>query len=497
MRENKIVELLKSFNHNEYKKLGEFVKSPFHNKSDSLILFYDYLGKFSKDFKESYIDYNEIADGVFPDEKFEESKVRSLISKFVRLIESFFVNCEFEKNIAYQKNLLLNALNMRNLPKSFKSNLNETLEYQEKHFNRDDDYYYNQIYIEVEKFNYFLERSTRINVEDLGRINDNINFFFIITKLNLLHFMIFQMKSNSEPQQRVWLMNEVISYIEDNLPKISKEHPIIYMKYLILMTIIKPESEIYFKNLKKFVLNNHSKLSNEFLGYVFGALTNYCMIRCNGGDIGFIYERFKVYKIMEDNEIFSKEKYVSFVDFLNAIISALEVNKLAWTEKFFEKYKDRILPELMEPTVALARTQILYYKKQYDKALEILNTVTYDNYYFYLRSKKLFVMIYYEIGKLDSIPYIVDAARHYLKRNTKITRLNRELFLKFFNYVQKLINLDAGQTNKIKNTKYELIKEENVSSKEWLLTMIEELEKLPVKSRADAKKTPALLISYK
>jgi hypothetical protein len=187
---------------------------------------------------------------------------------------------------------------------------------------------------------------------------------------------------------------------------------------------------------------------------------------------------------MEDNEIFSKEKYVSFVDFLNAIISALEVNKLAWTEKFFEKYKDSLLPELMEPTVALARTQILYYKKQYDKALEILNTVTYDNYYFYLRSKKLFVMIYYEMGKLDSIPYIVDAARHYLKRNTKITRLNRELFLKFFNYVQKLINLDPCQANKIKNTKYELIKEENVSSKEWLLTKIEELEKLPVKSRA-------------
>jgi hypothetical protein len=497
MRESKIVELLKSFSHNEYKKLGEFVRSPFHNKSDSPILFYEYLNRFSKDFKELYIDYNEIADNVFPDEKFEESKVRSLISKFVRLIESFFVSCEFEKNIAFQKNLLLNTLNVRNLPKSFKSTLNETLEYQEKQFNRDEDFYYNQIYIEVESFNYHLERTTSLNKEDFEQINNNINFFFIITKLNFLHFMVFQMQSNAESHHNIWLMDEVISFIEDNIQWISKEHPIIYMKYLILMTIIKPESVTYFKNLKKFVLDNHFKLRKEVLSYVFGALTNYCMIRCNGGDIGFKFERFKVYKIMEENEIFSKEKYILFVDFLNAVISALEVNKLAWTEKFFEKYKDRILPELREPTVALALTQILYYKKQYEKALEILNTVTYDNYYFYLRSKKLFIMLYYEMGKYEPILYIIDAARHYLKRNTKISDFNIEAFMKFFNYTHKMVNMDSNQKNKIKNFKYDLIKDQHVSSKEWLLTKIEELEKLPEKSREDARKTPTLLISNK
>jgi len=280
-------------------------------------------------------------------------------------------------------------------------------------------------------------------------------------------------------------MNEVIGYIQEHLPEISKEHPIIYMKYLILMTIVKPGDESYFKSLKKFVLNNLHKFRTEELTYVFGALTNYCMIRCNGGDIGFKHERFKVYKLMEENEILSKEKCINFVDFLNAIISALEVNKVAWTEKFFEKYKERILPELKEPTVALAQTQMLYHANEYEKALEVLNSVTYNNYYFYLRSKKLFIMIYYDIGKLEPIIYIVDAARHYLKRNTKISAINNELFMKFFNYVQKLVNLDSNQKTKIKNVKYELIKEENVSSKEWLLTKIEELEKLPERPRED------------
>ncbi len=485
MKENKIVELLKSLSYNEFKKLGDFVKSPFHNKTESLIQFYDYLSGFSKDFGGLNIDYAEIADYVFPNEKFNESKVRSLISKFVRLAETFLIYQEFEKNTLFQRNLLLNTLNMRNLSKSFKATLNEIMGQQKKQFNKDEDYYYNQIYIEVESFNYFLERSPRIREEDFQKIGNNINLFFILTKLNLLHYMMFQMQNKSESTHKIWLMNEVISYIEENLPSISKEHPIIYMKYLILMTIVKPSDETYFKNLKKFVLNNLNKLRTEELTYVFGALNNYCMIRCNGGDIGFKHERFRVYKLMEEKNIYSKEKSINFVDFLNAIISALEVNKVAWTEKFFEKHKDRLLPELKEPTIAIAQTQILYHNKQYEKALEVLNSVTYNNYYFYLRSKKLFIMIYYEMGNIEPILYIVDAAKHYLKRNTKISSLNNELFMKFFNYIQKLVNLDPGQKNKIKNIKYELIKEENVSSKEWLLTKIEDLEKLPERPGID------------
>jgi L-rhamnose mutarotase len=486
VRESKIVELLKSFSHNEYKKFGDFVKSPFHNKSDGLIKLYDYFGKFSKDFSGLFIEYEEIADFVLPDEKFNESRVRSLISNLVKLIEQFLIYTTFEKYTTYQKILLINTLNLRNLTKSFKTTLSETLEDQKKQYNRDEDFYYNQIYLEVESFNYHLDRSIRVNVEDFGKISDNINLFFILTKLNLLHFMTFQMQSDSETPGRIWLMNEIIDYIEENLSWISKEHPVIYMKYLILMTIMKPGDETYFRNLKKFVLNNLDKFRSEELNYVFGALTNYCMIRCNGGDIGFKYERFKVYKLIEDNGIHEKEKYMNFIEFLNSIISALEVNKIKWTEKFFEKYKDKIIPELKDSTVALAKAQILFHKKQYEEALEVLNTVNITNYYFYLRNKKLLVMIYYDIGKIEPILYIIDAARHYLKRNTKISKINIELFLKFFNYLGKIVNLDSNQKTKIKNIKYELIKEEKVSSKEWLLTKIEELEKIPVRFKSDS-----------
>ncbi len=477
MKENKVIELIKSFSPAEFKKFGDFVKSPFFNKNVHLISMYEYFSKHSADFEKLKLIYEDMFRFIYRSEKYSELKVRSLISAFVKLIEQYLIYISSSKNIIYQKTLLVNTLHQRNLIKNFRSALKETMEYQKKQFTRDEDYYYNQIYLEVEALNHFLERNTKINEDDFDKISENQNLYFILTKLNLLHFMFLQMREATDSHgQRVWMMNEIIAYIESKLPAISKEHPLIYMKYLILMTMMKPEQVINFNRLKKFVTDNHDKLSGNVQAYIFKALTDYCALRCNGPDIEFKSERFKVYKIMEDKGILNKSKYITVVDFNNAIISALETGKFLWADKFFNKYKERLLPELHEAAINLAKTQIFFYKKKYDDALETLNNVSYNNHYFYLQSKKMLAKIYFEKNDYESITYIIDTTRHYLKRNSGISRINWELFSKFFVYLKRLINLDANHKEKISNAIEDLEKENNVSSKEWLMKKLTELE---------------------
>jgi hypothetical protein len=477
MKENKVIELIKSFSPAELKKFGDFVKSPFFNKNVHIISMYEYFNKHSSDLDKLKLNYEDIFRFIFRSEKYSELKVRSIISTFVKLIEQYLVYISSSKNIIYQKTLLVNTLHQRNLIKNFRSALKETMEYQKKQFTRDEDYYYNQIYLEVDALNHLLERNTKINEDDFHKIGENQNLYFILTKLNLLHFMFLQMREATDSHgQRVWMMNEIITYIESNLPVISKEHPLIYMKYLILMTMMKPEQVINFNRLKKFVTDNHDKLSGNVQAYIFKALTDYCALRCNGPDPAFKNERFKVYKIMEDKGILNKSKFITVVDFINAIISALETGKFLWADKFLNKYKDRVLPELHEAAINLAKTQIFFYKKKYDDALETLNNVSYNNHYFYLQSKKMLAKIYFEKNDYESITYIIDTTRHYLKRNSGISRINWELFSKFFVYLKRLINLDAGQKEKISTALEDLNKENSVSSKEWLLNKFTELE---------------------
>lgn len=200
------------------------------------------------------------------------------------------------------------------------------------------------------------------------------------------------------------------------------------------------------------------------------------MTKCNAGDKKYRAERFRVYKVMEDMSLFETDKYINYVDFMNVVIASLEVNKPGWAEKFFDKHKSRILPELSEDTLNLARTQIYYHRKKYEDAIKCLNNVSYSNYIFYLRSKMLLSRIYYEKKETEPIIYIIDAARHYLKRNKQISKANYVSFSKYFNTLNKLIGLEKSQKFGIKKLKEEIMKEKSISSKDWFLEKLKELE---------------------
>jgi len=470
-------ELLRGLSLQEFKKFGDFVRSPFHNKSHNIIKLYELLNKKFCSLQTKNISMEEISTHIYHEKSDDSSKIRSLTSDFAKLIENFLIQCEWEKNEIFKKTLLLTALNQRNLAKNFNTTLSETIEAQAAEFNRDEDYYYNQIFLEVESFNYELERSTSLSPENFSKISSNIDLFFIITKLNLLHFMYYHKQNITvEDDYGIWLKNDIIQYIENRKKLIKKEHPVIYMKYLIFMTIVKPESENYFIDLKNFLIKNIAKMNYDVRAYIFGALTNYCITRCNSGDIRYKLERFKIYQLMEKEEMFKTDKYINYIDFLNLVFSALDVKKIAIAEEYFSKYKDSVLPELKTDTLNLLKAQINYYKKRFDIAISSLNNISYGHYYFYLRAKMLLSRIYYELDDKEPIEYIIDAAKHYIRRNQKLTTQNAEFYLKYFIYLNKLIKLEPGDIDKIDDLIIELQNERTATGKDWLLNKLNELK---------------------
>ena len=217
-------------------------------------------------------------------------------------------------------------------------------------------------------------------------------------------------------------------------------------------------------------------MSHDVRAYIFGALSNYCIVRCNSGDVKFKIERYKIYELMEKSGMFITDKYINYIDFLNLVFASLEVGKTNKAEEYFAKYRILIIPELKRDTLYLAQAQIHYYKKKFDSAIRALNNVSYYNAYFYLRAKVLLTRIYYEMKEVEPIDYIIDTAKHYVKRKSKYTALSGELYNKYFIYLKKLINLDADDDEKIENVKISLLNDTNVMGKEWLLNKIKELE---------------------
>ena len=150
----------------------------------------------------------------------------------------------------------------------------------------------------------------------------------------MLHFLYYYKKNNSKSEVDLEFSNDVINYVQSNSKIIKKDHPFIYLKFLVLMTIWKPDEEEYYFELKSFTFSKLAHISLNNAEYFISALMNYTLEKCNEGNAKFQQERFEIYRLTEKNFIFKKLPFVNHIDFQNAISAAIGVNNVKFAEKF-------------------------------------------------------------------------------------------------------------------------------------------------------------------
>lgn len=373
----------------------------------------------------------------------------------------------------YLQNSLLKYYSENNLIKNFETLQKKISGILPKDFDRDENYYHCKGMFELSKFHFKLERNEEKLPDDIETVSTEIDLYFVVTKLNMLHFLYYYKKSNPKSETNLIFTNEILDYIETNSKLLKKEHPNIYLKFLVLMTIWKPDEEQYYFELKSFVFLKLQNLSLANAEYFISALMNYTLEKCNEGNAKFQQERFEIYRLTEKNFIFKKLPFVNHIDFQNAISASIGVNNIKFAEKFLFDYKNKLIPEFRKNTISLAKAQILFAQKSYDEALNIINKIDYLNSIFYLKSKILQSKIYYMQKEVSAQFYLIDSVKHYLKRNEdKISRSSYQLYWKYFLYLQRMVNTSNATKSKMLELRYDLEQEKNIASKEWLLQNI-------------------------
>jgi len=472
MKENRFTELISGLTDKEFKRLGEFLKSPFFNKSPLVISLYNYLRKFYPSFEKLEID--KLSNALYG-KKNEHSKTLSLIAELSRLIETFIAQLSIEEDEYYLKINTLKSFSERNLAKNFSALQKKIPLNLPDEFNRDENYYNNTITFELCKFFYRLERDEEKLPEDIESISSDIDYYFILTKLNVLHFLYYYKKSSFMNEAYLNFAKEIIEFINKNFKIIKKSHPVIYLKFLVLMSISKPDNDEYYFELKSFVFLNLDKLSLDNAEYFISALLNYATEKCNNGSAEFKKERFEIFRLSERNFIFKKLRFVNHIDFQNAISASIAVNNIKFAENFLFEYKSKLIPEFKADTIEVGKAQIFFAQKKYDEALNSLIKVDYLNSAFYLRSKVLQSKIYYMQKEHNSQYYLIDSVKHYLKRNKeKMTKTDYELYWKYFSFIKKMISETYNTKSKLRDLRYDIENETNVAAKEWLLQNLPE-----------------------
>lgn len=477
MRESKLTEMLKGISPIEFKRFGEFLNSPFHNKSKKILQLYDMISENYVEFDANSITNEKISKHIFESDTSKDQNVRTLISNFTSLLEEFLVLASIEKNTIFYRIILLRALRDRNINKSFDMTSKEIVESIEKDFNKNIDYYYNDLTYKGIALNYRgkdLDLDMDKSYHNMSESND---YLFIVTKLKIVNTVLSRkILSGRDIYKSFWNLEHILNYLQTNIKTIQKEHPIIYAEYKIMMMMLTPDDENHFKDLETHVMENISKLVEDELEQSYYSLSNYCVNKIAIGEEKYVQNLHKLHTSFEKIGYYKNNRNIPYVDFISVIICGLTIKDSKWAEYFFEKYKTNISHEVKRDTINLASALITFSAKKYKDCLTHLSKIGYKYTYFYLKSKEILIKAYYELGETESILAAIDATKHYLKRHKDVLSIHYDRYLLFLNYINTLVKLDKKQKPEIKLMMKKLDEDRSTMAREWLIEKIIELK---------------------
>ncbi|MBL4716478.1 MAG: hypothetical protein COC01_03510 [Bacteroidetes bacterium] len=477
MQNSKLINVISTFSTKEIRRFDEYLNSSYFNKNELVAKLYEFCRADYPKFRPSKTDRRDAFSYVFPNETFSEQKLRYVMTDLVKLLEDYLSLTQYEKKPIRQKQNLLRELSERNLNKYFQSSLDIAQSMRSKNTYRDAAYFYDQYALESESYIFQVRNFQRNNDESLQNSVENLDLFYLATKLRSCCELM-NRKNVFADDYQILFLDEILVHLKNNE---YNDFPAISIYYQILMTLVESDDESHFSLLKDLLNDNADKFSMDEARDMYAFAQNYCIKKINGGNTSYLNELFLMYKTLIEKEIIFLDNFLSPWHFKNIVYVSLRLHEVDWTESFIYEYKNKISPEYRDNAFTYNLASLHFHKKEYSKALKLLQNVDYtDNIYYHLDSKSLLLKTYFELEEVESLLSLIDAFRIFLRRNKLISDYQRSVYLNLVKFVKKALNikLKSKSHEKIMQLREEIEKTKKVADLKWLLTKIDEMDKL-------------------
>lgn len=473
MRSSKLYSILGNFTKIEQNRFRKYLQSPYFNRSDTItdlfnILAEDINGECQVDLKKEII-WKKLG---LPS-PFDDTRFRKYLSDLLKLLENFLAQQAYEKDPVYQASFLIEAIGKRNLEKLYNSSMRSAQRLIEQYPDESSNFYFHQYKIER---NYYeltdaeIKRGDKNNVEE---INKFLDLFYISEKLKF-YLPTLSQRRVAKYEYQIELIEELLDYLKDkdfdHNPRIALYHKACYL-------YLQPEIEKHYHDLrallKKFALEIPVKEANEDL---YASAENYCVKKMNEGNAQFQSELFSIYQEKVERGIVLANEEISPWVFRNIVTVALRLGEFEWIENFIFEYKDKMPENYRENAFTFSLAQLYFYRKEFDKVIELLREVEYEDFTYNLNSKVMLLFTYYEIDEIEPLYSLFESFRVYLNRNKSIPENRKNSYKDLIKFTKKLTKLFPGDDKGIQKLKKEVHENEHVASKPWLRQKIAELE---------------------
>lgn len=481
MKNTKLIKILRTFSKDELKSFRSFVDSPFFNKEGKYVLrFFDELVKSYPEFDTEIVARDRLHYILYPSKSYDDDTMRKLSSSLQKLAEEFLNYNYYLENEPFREILNLSMLRRRGLTDLFEKKSGELgKRYELKDGCIDLEYFRTKYRIEIEKINYFTESDAFVKEQNISMQNIQLHIVCdsLINLLDIAYNIIVGQNTMYAGKTDLVLKLMGLTNIESFLSILKKEAPefhsiieLFYLRYLSMLNF----DDASFRKFRQTVLKNLYLFTRENKFTMLVALQNFCIRKFVSGERQYVSELHEIHKLMINEGMMINETtgYINQDSYRNVILTAVNIRKYDWMEKFIREYESKINPEQRESLTAWAKATRLYARKEFEDALNELHRV--KNIHFLSKHdiRILQMKIYYELKDFEAGISLAETYKKMVQNDRVLSEIHKRSNKNFAGfYLRILRNLSGGKIQELDFLESE-IKNTPTNSREWLLEKI-------------------------
>ncbi|MBK9105059.1 MAG: hypothetical protein IPL92_10930 [Saprospiraceae bacterium] len=473
MREGKLYQAIIQLNGHELNRLHRFILSPFFNKNDAIIRLFEWIKEDTKALSKEIVTKENVWSVCFKgNEPFDDGRFRKLQSDLLKLVEEYFAQESFDNNPIHKAKYLLETISAKGLEKLQSGALKTAQRLVQEQELKPASFYYYQYELEQSIYDlnrYELERNTKSNIESIAL---NLDRFYLAEKLRY-YCTVLNHQHLAALNYEILFIEEIIEHVETHD---YSDVPPIVLYYQILLTYKDPENKAHYDRLKQLIENHIHLFPESEAKEIIDAALNYGIKRMNAGEEEYVREVFNLYNKSLDSRLLMIRGQITPWSFKNVITIALRLREFDWVESFIHDYSQLLDERYRENAITFNLAQLYFYRKEYQKVIQQLSQVEYDDMTYNLNSKTLLMASYYELDEIEALGSLLDTFRVYLNRNKELPATRRKHYLNTISIVRKLSRIPSGDNKQIEKLVTEVESTQGVVSKNWILEKLAALK---------------------
>jgi len=467
-----LVLLLRSFTKDEFKELGKFVHSPFHNNRSEVTKFFDVIEKYYPEFLHKKFIKEKIYAQLYPNEKYRDDVIRRLTSNLLKVTEEYCAYKNYKSDKFNREKNLLEYFFHKRIDKLFWKQFAETENYLEEQTMRDSEYFRRQSTLNDIEMMYLLKDDPTYKKSSYEKQLVNHIKYTLTSMMRLYGFAEFEtyfFKKNYEIKH-----SEHLIKLAEDVKFLNSE--IVEIYYLILKLYSKERSDELLYPLMNLIEKNSDKFSKGECFSFYVHLFNYCNINKLERDSDYTRLEFEIAKKLVGKKLLIQDGVVDPGWFRGIFFKAFNAGEIEFAERFIEEHKALITGDDKESIISHAYANIAIYRKEYEKALNYLSHASYQHLNDKWLIKQMYLKIYFEQNDFEKFSYIADSMKHLIKEEGS---WNEHLIIPIRNFINFLTKVFRARLGEIKISADELkieILHSKIIARKWLLEKIDELK---------------------